>query len=47
MIGAFNYLDLVPKGRNEKTIMDWVRLAVRYEDAASAESCGGSKEVTA
>ncbi len=31
-IGAFNLLDMVPKGRNEKSIMDWVRHHDRYED---------------
>ena len=25
LVGAYNYLDLTPKGRNETTIMDWVR----------------------
>jgi predicted dithiol-disulfide oxidoreductase (DUF899 family) len=40
LIGAFNYLDLVPKGRNEHTIMEWVRHHDRYEDAAPA-CCGG------
>lgn len=28
--GAFNCLDLAPKGRNEARIMDWVRLHDGY-----------------
>ena len=35
LIGAFMFLDMVPKGRNEQTgIMDWVRHHDRYDDAA-------------
>lgn len=30
-IGAFNLLDLVPKGRNEEHVMSWVRHHDRYE----------------
>jgi predicted dithiol-disulfide oxidoreductase (DUF899 family) len=30
LLGAFNWLDLAPKGRNENTIMDWVRLHDEY-----------------
>src|SRR5512138_574716 len=34
LIGAFMFLDMVPKGRNERTgIMDWVRHHDRYDDA--------------
>jgi predicted dithiol-disulfide oxidoreductase (DUF899 family) len=43
LIGAYNYLDLTPKGRNETTIMDWVRHHDRYEDFATEESCCGSQ----
>jgi predicted dithiol-disulfide oxidoreductase (DUF899 family) len=43
LLGAFNFLDFTPKGRNEKSIMDWVRLHDEYR-AADAElacpSCG-------
>lgn len=35
LIGAHNYLDLTPKGRNEHEIMDWVRHHDRYEDQPS------------
>jgi predicted dithiol-disulfide oxidoreductase (DUF899 family) len=38
VIGAFIYLDITPKGRNEKEIMDWVRRHDEY-DEASAPSC--------
>jgi predicted dithiol-disulfide oxidoreductase (DUF899 family) len=30
LIGAFAWLDLAPKGRNEKSTMDWVKLHDRY-----------------
>ncbi|HEU0221168.1 MAG TPA: thioredoxin family protein [Paracoccaceae bacterium] len=30
LIGAYNYLDLTPKGRNETTIMDWMRRHDEY-----------------
>ena len=32
LIGAHNFLDMTPKGRNEGRIMDWVRHHDRYED---------------
>ncbi|HEX6980083.1 MAG TPA: thioredoxin family protein [Alphaproteobacteria bacterium] len=41
LIGAYNWLDLTPKGRNETTIMDWVRRHDEYEGAARPESCCG------
>ena len=31
LAGAFNWLDLAPKGRNETSIMGWVRLHDEYE----------------
>ena len=31
LVGAYNYLDLTPKGRNEDEIMEWVRHHDRYE----------------
>ena len=40
LLGAFSWLDLTPKGRNEDTIMGWLRLHDEYEDApAHAASC--------
>lgn len=38
LIGAYNYLDLTPKGRNETTIMDWMRHHDRYEDHPARDS---------
>jgi len=38
VIGAFMYLDMTPKGRNETEIMDWVKRHDEY-DTASAVSC--------
>lgn len=44
--GAFNWLDVAPKGRNERTIMDWVRLHDEYDEAPAAEGCchGGGQD---
>jgi predicted dithiol-disulfide oxidoreductase (DUF899 family) len=42
LIGAHNYLDLTPKGRNETTIMDWMRRHDEYEDAGKSPACCGS-----
>jgi len=41
-IGAFAFLDLTPKGRNEEGTMSWVRLHDEYEVAAptSDDCCG-------
>ena len=36
VIGAFIYLDITPKGRNEKEIMDWVRRHDEYDESASS-----------
>jgi predicted dithiol-disulfide oxidoreductase (DUF899 family) len=38
LLGAYNFLDLTPKGRNEKEIMDWVKRNDEYETGA-AQSC--------
>lgn len=43
LLGAYNFLDLTPKGRNEEQIMDWVRHHDRYEEAPKGQSgscCG-------
>jgi predicted dithiol-disulfide oxidoreductase (DUF899 family) len=37
VIGAFIYLDITPKGRNETEIMDWVRRHDEYDGKAVAE----------
>lgn len=42
LIGAYNYLDLTPKGRNETTIMDWMRRHDEYVDAVESTSCCGA-----
>ena len=43
LIGAYNYLDFTPKGRNEQgpnfNLMDWVRRHDQYEDNAEKASC--------
>ena len=36
LLGAYNFLDLTPKGRNEKEIMDWVKRNDEYEAAAQS-----------
>ena len=36
LIGAYNWLDLAPKGRNESTVMDWVRLHDEYAQVPGA-----------
>ena len=40
VIGAFIYLDITPKGRNETEIMDWVRRHDEYDDEGPASCCG-------
>ena len=39
LLGAFNWLDLTPKGRNEAGIMSWVRLHDEYNGRGEAEAC--------
>ncbi|MCC5809045.1 MAG: thioredoxin family protein [Ectothiorhodospiraceae bacterium] len=42
VIGAFVYLDITPKGRNETQIMDWVRRHDEYESRQpAAHRCHG------
>jgi len=41
VIGVFMYLDITPKGRNEKEIMDWVRRNDEYDEPA--QSCHVAK----
>jgi predicted dithiol-disulfide oxidoreductase (DUF899 family) len=36
--GAFNWLDLTPKGRNENGTMSWIRKHDEYPDAAADET---------
>lgn len=45
LIGAYNWLDLTPKGRDEAELpwtMAWLRRHDEYEEAKSAASCCGS-----
>ena len=43
LLGAYHYLDLVPKGRNETgpghNLTDWVRLHDRYAENGSVAAC--------
>ena len=40
LLGAYNFLDLTPKGRNEKQIMEWVKRHDEYDAQPSkAASC--------
>ncbi len=39
LLGAMNWLDLTPKGRNESGTMSWVRLHDEYEAAPAAAGC--------
>ncbi|MCY1181107.1 hypothetical protein D9M73_215930 [compost metagenome] len=41
LVGAYNFLDLLPKGRDEQEIMDWMTYHDRYEDepAKVVHSC--------
>jgi predicted dithiol-disulfide oxidoreductase (DUF899 family) len=43
LLGAYTFLDMTPKGRNEEEIMGWVRRHDEYEDAATSQSCCGSE----
>jgi predicted dithiol-disulfide oxidoreductase (DUF899 family) len=36
VLGAFHWLDLTPKGRNEDSVMSWLRLHDEYEKPAQA-----------
>jgi predicted dithiol-disulfide oxidoreductase (DUF899 family) len=39
LLGALNWLDLTPKGRNETGTMSWVRLHDEYDAAPTAADC--------
>ncbi|RRV07351.1 DUF899 domain-containing protein [Pseudomonas sp. v388] len=45
LVGAYNFLDLTPKGRNEDPIMDWVRLHDRYETGDGRHACCGAPDL--
>jgi predicted dithiol-disulfide oxidoreductase (DUF899 family) len=42
-LGTFMFMDLTPKGRNEESIMNWIRHHDRYESAADG-CCGCGKD---
>jgi len=39
LLGANNFLDLTPKGRNENRIMEWVKRNDEYESGEAAACC--------
>jgi predicted dithiol-disulfide oxidoreductase (DUF899 family) len=41
MIGAFAWLDLAPKGRNETSTMSWLKLHDEYDSAPRGDGCCG------
>ncbi len=46
LVGAYNFLDLTPKGRDEAELpwtMAWVRHHDKYEDARKSHACCGSE----
>jgi predicted dithiol-disulfide oxidoreductase (DUF899 family) len=43
LVGAYNFLDLTPRGRNEIEIMDWVRRHDEYDNTQESEPCCGSE----
>ena len=50
LVGAYNFLDLVPKGRDEAELpwsMAWVRRHDEYEDTQASASCCGSEHTSA
>jgi predicted dithiol-disulfide oxidoreductase (DUF899 family) len=50
LVGTYNFLDLVPKGRDEAELpwtMAWVRRHDDYDDVKAAKSCCGSEQVSA
>ena len=50
LIGTYNFLDLVPKGRDEDKLpwsMAWVRRHDDYDDVKTAKSCCGGEQASA
>ena len=45
VIGAFIYLDITPKGRNEKEIMDWVKRHDEYDRDRPQSCCHSPRRV--
>lgn len=44
VIGAFIYLDITPKGRNEKEIMDWVKRHDEYDASPVSSGCHSARQ---
>lgn len=44
LIGAHNFLDMTPKGRNEGHTMDWVRHHDRYDEAKMPDCCAAATD---
>src|SRR5436305_863158 len=44
VIGAFMYLDITPKGRNETEIMDWVKRHDEYGAQPAAACCHAERK---
>lgn len=42
LVGAIQFLDMTPKGRNETSTMSWVRLHDEYDTAGNGACCSGS-----
>jgi len=38
LVGTYNYLDLTPKGRNESSPMEWMKLHDTYDDESASKS---------
>jgi predicted dithiol-disulfide oxidoreductase (DUF899 family) len=50
LVGTYNFLDLVPKGRDEAELpwtMAWARRHDDYDDVKAAKSCCGSEQASA
>jgi predicted dithiol-disulfide oxidoreductase (DUF899 family) len=50
LVGTYNFLDVVPKGRDEAELpwtMAWVRRHDDYDDVKAAKSCCGSEQANA
>jgi predicted dithiol-disulfide oxidoreductase (DUF899 family) len=50
LVGTYNFLDFVPKGRDEAELpwtMAWVRRHDDYDDVKAAKSCCGSEQASA
>jgi len=45
MLGAYNWLDISPKGRNETHGMEWVRHHDRYDDPPGGSTCCHAEEL--